>query len=193
MAMRFRLLTILVITAPLAAACSPAEEATTTTTTVSSTTTTLDLDALDRYESSELRFAIDYPQGWTVTPSPAEGIVGFTAPIRSEDLAPNFNVSTGAVPEEVTAADYYAVERNRLDVNLAEMRVLEEVAVDVDGYPGRGFTLLTSQSGRDVGISRIIVLVEGRVWEVTFFAEAEELQTLSPLVSRIFRSFEILD
>ncbi len=73
------------------------------------------------------------------------------------------------------------------------MRVIEEVNVDVDGYLGRGFTLVTRQGDLDVGISRMIVLVEGRAWEVTFFAEATQMEALAPVVTAIFRSFEFLD
>lgn len=160
---------------------------------MASTAITVDVGTLERFESSILGFAVDYPAGWTVADSPLEGLVGFTAPVGDSAVTPNFNVSTGEVPEAITAADYYDVERDRLDANLAELRVLEEVNVDVDGYLGRGFTLVTKQGDLDVGISRMIVLVEGKAWEVTFFAEATQLETFAPVVTAIFRSFEILD
>jgi hypothetical protein len=190
--MRFPLIAVLLVTALLSGACSTAEEATTTSAALP-TTTTIDANALERYESPSLGFAIEYPAGWTVIPSPVEGLVGFTAPLGSDTIAPNFNVSTGSVPEEVSALDYYAVERDRLDAMLAELRVLEEVDINIDGYPGRGFTLLTTQQGIEVGISRIIVLAEGRAFEVTFFAEASQMPSLSPLVTAILASFDILD
>ncbi len=42
----------------------------------------------------------------------------------------------------------------------------------------------------DIGIARIIVINDGRAYELSFFAEAGELERLSPMVTAIFRSLQ---
>ena len=173
------------------AACGDASES------IDSTTTTItidipDVDDFERFESAQLGFAIDYPVGWEVIPSTAEGLIGFTAPAATAGLSPNFNVSTGVVPDDVPANVYYQGERSRIEANLPGARILEEANVNVDGVLGRGITLVINEGGRDVGISRMIVLRDGRAWEVSFFAEAGQLEQLSPIVTSIFQSFRFV-
>ncbi len=156
----------------------------------SSTVTTIDLASLERFDSQELGFAISYPAGWTVAPSAEEGLVQFTAPPDPDHLTPNFNVVTGIVPGAVAA--YYEGAAARLEQNLPNVEILEEVDIGVDGVPGHGVTVVSTEGGVAVGISQLIVLRAGRAWEVTFLADANELGELSPLVTRIFQSFEFL-
>lgn len=180
------------VAAVLLAGCGGSAATTTTT----ATTVTIDIPAEDEFEvfeSEQLGFTIRYPVGWEVVPSTAEGIIGFTAPAATAGLSPNFNVTTGVVPDDVPANVYYQGERARLEANLPGAEIIEEANVNVDGILGRGITLVVNEGGRDVGISRMIVLKEGRAWEVSFFAEAAQLEQLTDLVARIFQSFRFLD
>ena len=154
------------------------------------TPTTTSPDTLERYESPELGFAISYPATWTVEPSPDEGLVLFSAPVAAFGLTPNFNVRTGAVPGP--AADYYGGAAARLTQNLPGVEILEEADIGVDGFPGHGVTIVSTEGDVAVGISQMIVLVNGRAWEVTFLADANELGELSSLVNGVFQSFQLL-
>lgn len=151
------------------------------------------VDAFERYESSEYGIAIDYPTGWVVTEVEAENLVGFTAPQSPDSLAPNFNITVTEVSDDLPAVAYYEGEIERVETSLENAEILEVANVDVDGVVGRGLTLVTRQSGLDIGISRIIVLADARAYEISFFALAADLEELAPVVTAIFRSIELLD
>lgn len=146
-----------------------------------------------RYESTELGFAIEHPADWTVTEVAPENLVGFTAPQSEDSLTPNFNVTVNEVSENLPVVAYYEGEIERVQTSLENAEILEVANVDVDGVIGRGITLVTRQSGLDIGISRIIVLDAGRAYEISFFALAVDLEELAPLVTAIFQSIELLD
>jgi hypothetical protein len=150
-----------------------------------------DPSTLVLYESSEYGFAVAYPASWTVTEVFAEDLIGFTAP-EGATLTPNFNVTVGEVPVEVPAVAYYEGEIERVRTSLENAEILEVADVNVDGVVGRGLTLVTRQAGIDIGISRIIVLKEGTAYELSFFAEARDLERLAPMVSAIFQSMRFL-
>ncbi|HEY5685765.1 MAG TPA: PsbP-related protein [Acidimicrobiia bacterium] len=179
------------LTAALGAACGGdgADGATTNTTAPPAPATTVNVETFERFTSPELGFSISYPAQWTVAPSLGEGFVQFSAPLNTGGFTPNFNVTTGQVPDDVPFTVYYDGERAKLESNLPDVRILEEANIVVDGVPGRGITLVTGQDGIDVGISRFIVTTGGQAWEVSFFAEARQLEELAPLVTEIFQSF----
>ncbi len=170
----------------LAACSAPSDESPTPVSTVP-----FDHSTLVLYESAEYGFAVAYPQSWTVTEVFAEGLVGFTAPTGAT-LTPNFNVTVGEVPSEIPAVAYYEGEIERVRTSLENAEILEVADVNVDGVLGRGLTLVTNQSGIDIGISRIIVLKDGTAYELSFFAEARDLEALAPMVSAIFQSMLFL-
>lgn len=150
-----------------------------------------DPSTLVLYESAEYGFAVAYPQSWTVTEVFAENLIGFTAP-PGATLTPNFNVTVGEVSNEIPAIAYYEGEIERVRASLENVEILEVADVNVDGVVGRGLTLITKQAGVDIGISRIIVLKEGTAYELSFFAEARDLEALAPMVSAIFQSMRFL-
>ncbi|MEX2655069.1 MAG: hypothetical protein WD532_08580 [Acidimicrobiia bacterium] len=118
-----------------------------------------------------------------------ENLIGFTAPSGGL-LTPNFNVTVNEVPEELVPIAYYEGEIERVRTSLENAEILEVVDVDVDGVIGRGLTVITRHADMDIGISRIIVINEGRAYELSFFAEAADLQRLSSMVTAIFQSFQ---
>ncbi len=161
------------------------------TTPTPASTLPFDPSTLVLYESAEYGFAVAYPQSWTVTEVFAENLIGFTAPAGAT-LTPNFNVTVGEVSNEMPAVAYYEGEIERVRTSLENAEILEVADVNVDGVLGRGLTLITKQAGIDVGISRIIVLNEGTAYELSFFAEARDLEQLAPMVSAIFQSMRFL-
>ncbi|MDX1447652.1 MAG: PsbP-related protein [Acidimicrobiia bacterium] len=167
---------------------------TASTTSTPSATSTIPFDpaSLVLYESERHGFAIAYPQDWTVTEVDAENLVGFTAPSGGTALTPNFNVTVTDVDPELPATAYYEGEIERVSTALENAEILEVANVNVDGVLGRGLTLVTTQQGIDIGISRIIVLNEGRAYELSFFAEARRLEQLAPMVSSIFQSLRFI-
>jgi hypothetical protein len=159
---------------------------------VPGSTLPFDPSTLVLYESAEYGFAVAYPQSWTVTEVFAEDLVGFTAP-PGATMTPNFNVTVGEIPADIPAVAYYEGEIERVRTSLANAEILEIADVNVDGVIGRGLTLVTKQQGIDIGISRIIVLREGTAYELSFFAEARNLEQLAPMVTAIFQSMRFLD
>lgn len=180
---------ILVLVVALAA-CGDAAS-TTTTTTATSTTVAADPSDLVLYESSTYGFAVAHPSNWSVTEVAAENLIGFTAP-PTGGMTPNFNVTINEVSADLPVVAYYRGEIERLTTTLENAEILEVADVNVDGVIGRGITLVTRQNEMDIGISRIIVVHDSRAYELSFFAEASELQRLSPLVASIFQSLRFL-
>ncbi len=177
------------------AACGGQAVTTTTATTNPTTTAPLGFDPSDMvlFSSADYGFAIAHPADWLVTEVTAENLVGFTAPESTGALTPNFNVTVSDLGADFPALAYYEGEIERLEATLDNAEILEVANVNVDGVMGRGFTLVTRQSGLDIGISRIIVVKEGRAFELSFFAEARELERLAPMVSAIFQSLRFVD
>ncbi len=190
--MRRFLLSSIVLGLLVAGCNGDAESTTTTSPPTTQAPVTVNTDTLQRFDSPELGFAISYPDQWTIAPSIGEGLVEFSAPLNEGGFTPNFNIATGTVPADVPVNVYYDGERSKLQSNFTDVQVLEEADVNVDGVLGRGITIVTDLAGTDVGISRLIVLRDGRAWEITFFAEATQLEELAPLVTAIFQSFEFL-
>ncbi|HSJ26886.1 MAG TPA: PsbP-related protein [Acidimicrobiia bacterium] len=162
--------------------------------TASTTTTTapeFDPAQMVQYVSDRHGFAIAYPPDWIVTEVDVENLVGFTSPTVST-LTPNFNITVNDAPEGLPAAAYYEGEIERVTASLENAEILEVVDVNVDGVVGRGLTLVTRQQGLDIGISRIIVLRDSKAYELSFFAEASDLERLAPMVASIFQSLRFL-
>ena len=180
----------LIIGVVVALAACGGSSADTTTTAPSETVETIAFDADDlvTYESAPYGFAIGHPADWTVTEVTAENLIGFTAPAAASGLTPNFNITITDVSDDLPPAAYYEGEIERVTASLENAEVLEVADVNVDGTIGRGLTVVTRQNDMDIGISRIIVLNDGRAYEVSFFAPAGELERLSPMVTAIFRS-----
>lgn len=187
-----RLLTLGLLVA--LAACAP----TTAETTTSQPGTTIvadapfDPDDLTLYESPTYGFAVAYPEDWTVSEVGAENLVGFTAPTTGGTLTPNFNVTVNEVSPDFPPIAYYEGEVERVTTALENAEILEEVDINVNGVIGRGLTIVTRQSGMDIGISRMIVINDDRAFELSFFAEASELGRMSELVAAIIQSFRFL-
>ena len=162
----------------------------TTTTAVPETVDTVDFDPADlvTYESVPYGFEIGHPPDWTVSEVTAENLIGFTAPATESGLTPNFNITITDVTTDLPPAAYYEGEIERVTTSLENAEILEVADVNVDGTIGRGLTVVTRQADMDIGISRIIVINDGRAYEISFFAEAGELERLSPMVTAIFRS-----
>lgn len=146
---------------------------------------------LTLYESPTYGFAVAHPSNWTVTEVAAENLIGFTAP-PTGGMTPNFNVTINEIPADLPAVAYYEGEIERVTTSLENAEILEVADVNVDGVIGRGLTLVTRQNEMDIGISRIIVIHDSRAYELSFFAEASELERLSPLVTSIFQSLRFL-
>lgn len=184
---------ILVLVVALAA-CGDAASTTTTTTTTSTPTTTVAADPSDLvlYESPTYGFAVAHPSNWTVTEVTAENLIGFTAPSTGGRMTPNFNVTINEVSADLPVVAYYEGEVERVTTSLDNAEILEVADVNVDGVIGRGLTLVTRHNEMDIGISRIIVVHDSRAYELSFFAEASELERLSPLVASIFQSLRFL-
>lgn len=174
------------------AACGGSATSTTTSTPESTSTVPFDPSSLVLYESETHGFAIAHPQDWRVTEVDAENLVGFTAPSGGDVLVPNFNVTVTEVDPELPAVAYYEGEIERVTTALENAEVLEVADVNVDGVIGRGLTLVTTQQGVDIGISRIIVINESRAYELSFFAEASRLEQLAPMVASIFQSLRFI-
>lgn len=185
---------ILVLVVALAA-CTAENAETTTTQVPIQPTTTVAFDPADLvlYESPGYGFAIAHPADWTVTEVDAENLVGFTAPPDGSALTPNFNITVNQIPEDLIPVAFYEGEIDRVRTALENAEILEVADVNVDGVVGRGLTVVTRQQNMDIGISRIIVINEGRAYELSFFAEASELERLSPLVASVFQSLRFLD
>lgn len=177
------------------AACGGAATTSTTEAPVDPSTTTIDFDPADlvAYESPTYGFAIAYPSDWDVVEVTAENLIGFTSPGGTSNLTPNFNMTVTEVSPDLPPVAYYQGEIERVTTSLENAEIIEVADVNVDGVVGRGLTLVTRQSGVDIGISRIIVINGTRAYELSFFAEAAELQRLAPLVTSIFQSFRFLD
>lgn len=186
---------ILVLVVALAACGTETTDSTSTTQVPIEPTTTLAFDPSDLvlYESPGYGFSIAHPADWTVTEVTAENLVGFTAPADGTGLTPNFNVTVNTVPEDLVPVAFYEGEIDRVRSALENAEILEVADVNVDGVIGRGLTVVTRQQDMDIGISRIIVIHEGRAYELSFFAEAAELERLSPLVASVFQSLSFLD
>lgn len=175
------------------AACNASSATSSTTTPAESTSTTpFDPASLVLYESETHGFAIAHPRDWQVIEVDAENLVGFTAPSGGDALTPNFNVTVTEVDPELPAVAYYEGEIERVTTALENAEILEVADVNVDGVIGRGLTLVTTQQGVDIGISRIIVINESRAYELSFFAEASRLEQLSPMVASIFQSLRFI-
>lgn len=184
--------------AVLLAACGGTASPATTSTSVAVRTTattvaavppvSVDFDDFELYESAAYGFAIAHPSDWTVTEVGAENLIGFTAPASATGLTPNFNVTVTEVTNGLSPVAYYEGEIDRVRNTLENAEILEVADVNVDGVIGRGLTVVTTQSGTDIGISRIIVIRDNRAYELSFFAEATDLQRLAPLVTAIFQS-----
>ena len=144
------------------------------------------------YESPTYGFAVAHPVDWTVTEVAAENIIGFTAPSSNSAMTPNFNVAVNQVSENLPAVAYYEGEIERVRTALENAEIIEVADVNVDGVIGRGLTVITRQSGIDVGVSRIIVINDGRAYELSFFAPAVDLERLAPMVSSIFQSLRFI-
>lgn len=162
----------------------------TTTTAAPATVETVPFDPADlvTYESIPYGFEIGHPPDWTVSEVTAENLIGFTAPGTESGLTPNFNVTITDVTSDLPPAAYYEGEIERVTTSLENAEVLEIADVNVDGVFGRGLTVVTRQAEMDIGIARIIVINDGRAYELSFFAQAGELERLSPMVTAIFRS-----
>lgn len=176
------------------AACGNGTSTTSTAAESTGTTTAIapfDPADLVLYESPTYGFAIAHPVDWTVSEVTAENLIGFTAPSGGL-LTPNFNVTINEVPEELLPIAYYEGEIERVSTSLENAEILEVADVNVDGVIGRGLTVVTRQADMDIGISRIIVINEGRAYELSFFAEATDLQRLSSMVTAIFQSFQFI-
>ncbi|HVR33894.1 MAG TPA: PsbP-related protein [Acidimicrobiia bacterium] len=177
------------------AACAPSTAETTTsqpgTTTVAQDP--FDPDDLTLYESPTYGFAVAYPEDWTVSEVGAENLIGFTAPSTGATLTPNFNVTVNEVSPDFPPIAYYEGEIERVTTALENAEILEAVNVNVNGVIGRGLTIVTRQSGVDIGISRMIVINDDRAYELSFFAEASELDRLSDMVAAIIQSFRFLE
>lgn len=177
------------------AACagSAASTSTTSTTVHQVTTTSVDYSSFERYESPTYGFSIAYPGDWTVSEVTAENLIGFTAPAAgTAGLTPNFNVTITDVTPDLVPVAYYDGEIERVKTSLKNADFLEVVNVNVDGVMGRGMTLVTKQEGMDIGISRIIVINNDRAYELSFFAEASDLEQLAPVVTTIFQSMQFI-
>lgn len=186
---------LILVLAIALAACSGSTTATTTPTPADSqppTTEPFDPSSLVLYESEEYGFAIAHPRDWTVTEVDAENLVGFTAPSGGENLTPNFNVTVTEVDPDLPPIAYYEGEIERVTTALENAEILEVADVNVDGVIGRGLTLVTTQQGVDIGISRIIVINDTRAYELSFFAEARRLEQLAPMVASIFQSLRFI-
>jgi hypothetical protein len=186
---------LLCLLAALVACGGQTSPTTTAPTPTVASTVPLDFDPADMvlYESSAFGFSIAHPPDWLVTEVAVENLVGFTAPSSSSDLTPNFNVTANHVGEDFPPIAYYQGEIDRLQTSLENAEILEVADVKVDGVIGRGFTLVTNQAGRDIGISRVIVVNDGTAYELSFFAEARDLERLAPMVSAIFQSLRFTD
>jgi hypothetical protein len=176
------------------AACGSAGETSPTTEVRPEATSTAPFDPADLvlYESPTYGFAVAHPADWTVVEVTAENIIGFTAPANPSAMTPNFNVAVNQVPEDLPPVAYYEGEIERVRASLENAEVLEVANVNVDGVIGRGLTVITRQSGIDIGISRIIVINAGRAYELSFFASAADLERLAPMVSSIFQSLRFI-
>lgn len=174
------------------AACGGSAASSTTFAPESTSTVPFDPSGLVLYESETHGFAIAHPPDWEVVEVDAENLVGFTAPSGGEAMTPNFNVTVTEVDPNLPAVAYYEGEVERVTTALANAEVLEVADVNVDGVIGRGLTLVTTQQGVDIGISRIIVINESRAYELSFFAEASRLEQLAPMVSSIFQSLRFI-
>jgi hypothetical protein len=171
------------------AACSGSPSATTTTVAPETVeTVAFDPDSLVTYESIPYGFALDHPPDWTVSEVTVENLIGFTAPSTESGLTPNFNITITEVPPELPPAAYYEGEIERVTTSLENAEILEVVDVNVDGTIGRGLTIVTRQADLDIGIARIIVINDDRAYELSFFAQAGDLERMSPMVTAIFRS-----
>jgi hypothetical protein len=177
------------------AACGDGAATSTTEGPLDPSTTTIDFDPADlvAYESPTYGFAIAYPSDWDVAEVTAENLIGFTSPVGTSNLTPNFNITVTEVSPDLPPVAYYQGEIERVTTSLENAEIIEVADVNVDGVVGRGLTLVTRQSGVDIGISRIIVINGTRAYELSFFAEATELQRLAPLVASIFQSLRFLD
>jgi len=174
-------------------ACGNSAATSTTEADPPTTTTTFDPADLVVYESPTYGFAIAHPSDWEVTEVTAENLIGFTSPVSTSNLTPNFNITITEVSADLPPVAYYQGEIERVTTSLENAEIIEVADVNVDGVIGRGLTLVTRQSGMDIGISRIIVINDTRAYELSFFAEAAELERLSPLVASIFQSLRFLD
>ena len=179
---------IIGVVVALAACGGPSSATTTTTTPETVETIAFDSDDLVTYESIPYGFAIGHPPDWSVSEVTAENLIGFTAPATASGLTPNFNVTITEVTSDLPATAYYEGEIERVTASLENAEILEVADVNVDGVIGRGLTIVTRQAEMDIGIARIIVINDGRAYELSFFAEAGELERLSPMVTAIFRS-----
>lgn len=171
------------------AACGGSESASTTTAPPETVeTVTFDPDDLVTYESVPYGFEIGHPADWSVSEVTAENLIGFTAPASESGLTPNFNITVTDVTSDLPPAAYYEGEIERVTTSLENAEILEVADVNIDGAIGRGLTVVTRQGEMDIGIARIIVINDGRAYELSFFAPADELERLSPMVTAIFRS-----
>jgi hypothetical protein len=144
---------------------------------------------METYISEPLQFEIDHPVGWVVSEEPESGLVTFTEPADAEGYTDNFNVSVGEVPEDFPAAAYYEGEVARLQDALGDVEILEVADISILGLPARGITLVTNQSGFEVGLSRVLLKRGDRAYEVTYFTAASRFEERAPLVQQILASF----
>lgn len=168
-----------------------------TSTSSAGDTTSADLnttsDSMENIEVPELGFSIDHPTGWTSRLDVEDSILEVTAPVVSDGFLPNFNVSVGQLPDDLPAVAYFEGDIPKLEATLPEVEVLEVVDLTVDGAEARGITITSTENENTIGISRLIILDENnRAYEVTFFAAAQSLQRLTPVVQDIFSSFRFL-
>lgn len=185
-----RHLALILLVIPMLAACTNAGEPASTTSTTAAPPPTVNADTLQLYRSEEHGFSIRYPDGWEVETEPE--LVSFAAPAPESGFTDNFNVAVGEVSEEVPRAAYYEGEIGRLRSQLREVEVLESADVTIDdGIVGRGITVTAQLAdGTRVGIVRLLVLHEGRAWEVSFFTPQERLNEMAPLISAVLQSFQ---
>lgn len=156
------------------------------------TTTTLDLESFVTYRSEDLGFRIDHPADWQVVEDPAAGVVTLSSPEPVGGFFDNATVAVSELPASVTPRDYYDAQVAELPNLFPGAEILEDVDLVVDGYLARGYTIVTEQAGIEVGITRLVLQIGTRLYEVSFFVPASRLESSARLIQGVTSSFRPL-
>lgn len=184
----------------LGAGCSSAPAATPAGTTPTATTgsntrivTIKPMAGFKVYENSKEKFAMQYPEAWTVTENSFNTIVSFRSPLTNKDdkFSENVNVVSEVVGDKsITLDQYYKVSEENLKKFFSDFKLIKNESTTLSGSPARMVIYSASQSQLKLRTTQIFTIKDGKAYIVTLTnTQSEPNQYLQDML-KISQSFQ---
>ena len=145
------------------------------------------------YENSKEKFAMQYPEAWTVAENSFNTIVSFRSPLTNKDdkFSENVNVVSEVIGDKnITLDQYYKVSEENLKKFFSDFKLIKNESTTLSGSPARMVIYSASQSQLKLRTTQIFTIKDGKAYIVTLTnTQSEPNQYLQDML-KISQSFQ---